>query len=63
MKKKKIKGIQLIASEISYPLIGAERSGCYLKGFIEMTIDFGDGDNTIITLKELENFVNIKDKK
>ena len=54
----KIKGIQIIAKEISYPFIGITKSGCYLKDFKEMTIDFIDGISIVVGKKELLKMID-----
>jgi hypothetical protein len=54
---KKIRGIQIIAKE-AYTLTSYEKDVSYCKGFIEMTVDFTDGSNRVITSKELKEMID-----
>jgi hypothetical protein len=56
---KKIKGIQISAYEID-TLSSYKGDVAYCRKFEEMTIDFTDGTNTIITAKELIEIINKK---
>jgi len=62
MNGKKIKGIQIIASKVGV-LTGYQRDGVYCNKFIEMTIDFTDGTNTIISRQKLEKILDKEAKK
>ncbi|MHB8871653.1 MAG: hypothetical protein ACYC5G_04325 [Candidatus Doudnabacteria bacterium] len=52
-KGRTIRDIQLCAGKIDL-IKGFKRDVAFGKPFIEMTIDFKDGTNTVITLKELQ---------
>jgi hypothetical protein len=56
--KKKIKGIQITAYEID--ALSGKTDVAYCTRFKEMTVDFADGSNVIITLKELETLLSTK---
>lgn len=56
---KKIKGIQILAKECHTITNGKNDVG-YCKGLIEITVDFTDSTNTIVTKKKLEKLLEEK---